>query len=113
MKKKILIIGNSARAYALAKKISIDNEVYVAPGNDAMKEFASIIDIREDSVAELLEFVMENDISLTIPFSIKSLTTGIVDVFMKNNQQVFAPNSRIANLVLDKNMLKKLLISGF
>ena len=72
MKRKILIIGNSANAYALAKILSERNEVFVAPGSTTIKEFASCVDIRENSASELLEFVMEQGIDLTIPVSINS-----------------------------------------
>lgn len=109
MEKKILIIGNSAKEYALAKKMSKACEVFVAPGNIAMKEFATTVDIREDSVAELLEFVMENGIDLTIPVSRKAMLTNIVDLFNKNNLQIFAPNSSNVSLLSDKAYMKKLL----
>ena len=44
MSKKILIIGNSAKEYALAKKLSQNNDIYVAPGNDAIEDFATCVD---------------------------------------------------------------------
>ena len=49
----ILIVGDSAIEYSLAHKLSLLNEVkavFVAPGNDAMKEFCTIVDIREDTL---------------------------------------------------------------
>lgn len=107
MRKKILIIGNSAAVYALAKNLSERNEIFVAPGSDTIKEFAECLDIRENSVAEILEFVMENEIDLTIPMSPAALKTDIVDLFNKNNRQIFAPSSKAANLVFDKTLAKK------
>ena len=92
MKKKVLIIGNSSKEYAFAKKMSETCEVYVASGNDGIKEFASCVDIRETSAQELLEFAMENCIDLTIPVSVGALNTDIVNLFSKNNLQIFAPN---------------------
>lgn len=109
MSKKIFIIGNSANVYALAKKLSEENEVFVAPGSDCIKEFATCIDIREDALSELLEFAMENGIDLTIPFSEKSLRTNIVNAFSDNNIQVFAPEQKIVNAILDKALMKKIL----
>ncbi len=109
MDKKILIIGNSAKEYALAKKLSEKYEVFVAPGSPTIKEFAQCIDIREDSVSELLEFVMENGIDLTIPVSLNSLSTDIVEIFNKNGQQIFAPSYSAMKLVLDKAAMKKVL----
>lgn len=109
MKKKILVIGNSAKEYALAKFLSKENDVYVAPGSATIKEFATCIDIREDAISELLEFAVETGIDLTIPTSLKSLKTNIVDIFNNNQQQIFAPTQNALNTLLDKTSLKKLL----
>ena len=107
MKKKILIIGNSAKEYALAKKLSENNQIFVAPGSDTIKEFATCLDIREDSVAELLEFVLENSIDLTVPVSYKALQSDIVEVFSNNNQQIFAPPQKAMQTLCDKAFMKK------
>jgi len=109
MKKKILILGNSAKEYSLAKYLSVNNDVYVAPGSDTIKEFAQCVDIRESSVSELLEFVMENGIDMTIPVSQNSLKTNIVEIFNNNNQQVFAPSFNASKIILDKAFAKKTL----
>ena len=95
MSKKILIIGNSIKEYVLAKKLAEKNEVFVAPGNDAMKDFVSCVDIREDSIVELLEYVMENGIDITIPLSSKALSTNIVKLFNDNGLQIFAPSQEV------------------
>lgn len=109
MKKKVLIIGNTAKEYALAKKMSEYCEIFVIPGNDAMKEFATCIDIRENSVQEILEFVMENGIDLTIPVSMKALDTDIVKIFTNNNLEIFAPDKNAIKLMADKAYAKKLM----
>lgn len=109
MSKKILIIGNSARVYSLAKKLSEHNEIYVAPGNDTIKEFASCVDIREDAVSELLEYVMENGIDLTVPVSETAINSNITEVFNNNNQHIFAPSKNAAKLMFDKTLMKKVL----
>lgn len=109
MNKKILIIGNSAKEYALAKRFAENNEVFVVSGSDTIKEFATCVDIREDSVSELLEFAMENSIDITIPVSTKALNSNIVEVFNKNNQQVFAPTLSASKLIFDKAGMKKVL----
>lgn len=109
MKKKILIIGNSVKEYALAKYLSNDADVFVAPGSSTMKDFSTPVDIREDSVSELLDFVMENGIDLTIPVSKKALNTDIVEIFNKNEQQIFAPALNSTKIVFDKALAKKTL----
>lgn len=109
MKKKILIIGNSAKEYALAKRLAENSEVFVTSGSDALKEFATCVDIREDSVSELLEFAVENSIDMTIPISMKALSSNIVEIFNKNNQQIFAPTLSATKLIFDKAVTKKIL----
>lgn len=109
MSKKILIIGNSANAYALAKKLANNHEIYITPASDSLKEFATCLDIREDAVTELLEFVMETGIDLTIPVSQKSLSTNIVNVFSNNEQPIFAPSQTASKIVFDKALAKKVM----
>lgn len=109
MSKKILIIGNGAKEYALAKKLAEKHEVFVTPTSDTIKEFATCLDIREDAINELLEFVMENDIDLTIPVSQKALNTEIVEQFNQNNQPIFAPVKNACKLIFDKALAKKVL----
>lgn len=109
MSKKILIIGNGAKEYALAKKLSEKHEIYITPASDTLKEFAQTLDIREDSVAELLEFVMENGIDMTIPVSSAALNSNIVEVFNNNNQKIFAPDERASRIIFDKALAKKVL----
>lgn len=109
MNKKILIIGNTARVYSLAKKLSESNEVFVAPGSSTIKEFATCIDIRENLVSELLEYVMENGIDLTIPVSATALSSDIVEIFNNNSQRIFAPSKKASKLIFDKTLMKKVL----
>ena len=108
-KKKILILGNSANAYSLAKKLSENNEIFAASGNNGMKEFAQCVDIRESSVNELLDFALENGIDMVIPVSQASLNTELVKLFQKHKLSVFAPDNSISRVLTDKAGTKKLL----
>ena len=109
MEKKILIIGNGPNAYALAKKLSEQHKIYITPASDTLNDFAQIIDIREDNVNELLEFVLENQIDMTIPVSAKSINTDIASIFANNGQSIFAPQARCNELVTNKVYAKKTL----
>lgn len=109
MKKKILIIGNGLNAYSLAKKMSEKHDVYVTPSSDPMKEFAKTLDIREDSINELLKFVVNNHIDMTIPVSQIAINADIAGIFSQNEQPVFAPNAIANSIVSDKSQAKKIL----
>lgn len=114
MRKKILIIGNSAREYALAKYLSKEYDVFVAPGTSVMKSFATCVDIRPDNINELLDFVMENNIDMTIPISELSIQSDISARFGEHKLSVFAPSARaigmLSNKVIAKRTLYKLRI---
>ncbi len=109
MKKKILIIGNTPNVYALAKKLSEKHDIYCVPGCDTLKEFAECVDIREDSINELLNFVMENDIDMTVAISQEAINSDIVTKFTNNKQQIFAPTPKAHEIVTDKAFAKKFL----
>ncbi len=109
MKKKILIIGNGANAYALAKKLSDKHDIYVTPSSDTLKDFATCLDIREDNANELLDFVLENGIDMTIPVSLKSLKADIVTKFTENKQQIFGSNTNTNEIMYSKTTAKKIL----
>ena len=109
MKNKLLIIGNSAKEETLAKIFSENFEVYVAPGNDAISEFATLVDIRETNVTELLEFVLENDISFTVCSSEAAIKENIAGIFESNGQKIFAPTANAAKFATEKSVGKKLM----
>lgn len=113
--KKILIVGSSAKEYALANKLkSYDCEITVAPGNERIKDIAACVDIRENNIKELLEYALENGTDLTIASSSKAIANDIVSLFQANNQLIFAPElnsaAEILNLAACKKFLYKLRI---
>ena len=111
-KKRILIVGNSAKEHALAKEISglrDVEKVFVAPGNKATKEIAECVDIREDDVDGLFEFAIKNNITLTIVSSDKALKADVAGMFGANEQPVFATERECADFALSKSVAKRLL----
>ena len=108
MEKNVLIIGNSAKESALAKILSEEFKVFVAPGNDGMKEFAQIVDIRENNVIELLNFALENDIYYTIACSSEAIKEDVANLFNDNGLMIFAPDRDSAQFTISKSVAKKL-----
>lgn len=111
-KKNVLIIGSSAKEYALAKYIAnleYVDKVYVAPGNVVAKDFAEVVDIREDAVSELLEFVIKNDINFTIASSSNAIKADIASYFKENAQPIFAPDAKISEFTTSRSTAKKFL----
>ncbi len=109
-KKKVLIVGSSAKEYALVQKFkNYDCEIVVAPGNSAIKEIAECVDIREHNVQELLEYALENAVDLTIAASETAIKNDISGIFQANNQLIFAPTAISAEMTFSRSAGKKFL----
>ena len=109
MKKKILVVGNSASAYALCKVLAKNHDVFVTSVSNCFSDFAHIVDIRENNPKEILEFVLENDIDLTILTSRNSINTDIVELFNRNKQLIFGSSKNTAETIFNKYFAKKLM----
>lgn len=108
--KNVLIVGSGAASYTLAQKIAALGEVaevFVAPGSSNMSDFATVVDIRENNVQELLEFVLENAIDMTIVNSEVAIDNDIASVFQEHNQMTFSPTKQSANISINKISGKK------
>lgn len=109
-RKKVLIVGNSAKEYALIKKFKIyDCEIFAAPGNSSIAEIAQCVDIREENVQELLEFVLENGIDLTVASSEIAVKNDIAGLFQANEQLIFAPSQAASVFAVSRSAGKKFL----
>ena len=107
---KILIIGSGAKEYSLAKLISqYENTslVFVAPGNEAIAEFANCIDIKADNIEELTDFAKANEIDLTIAASEKAIENNIAQLFNEAGLTIFAPTAEAARIATSKSISKK------
>jgi phosphoribosylamine--glycine ligase len=107
---KILIIGSGAKEYTLAKQISYYENtdlVFVAPGNDAIAEFANCIDINANEIDELANFAKTNEIDLTIVCSERAIENDIAEKFNEQGLMVFAPTVEAARITTSKSVSKK------
>ena len=79
---KVLVIGKGGREHALAlaaHKSALVDEVYAAPGNPGMAQFATCVDISDSDVEGLVAFAKKEQIDLTIVGPEASLSLGVVD----------------------------------
>lgn len=107
--RNVLILGKSAKEFALAKHLSEGYKVYVLPGSSAMEEFATVVDSQIDDVRKIVEFVLENDISMTIVVDDEFVSQELLETFQKNDLQIFSPNLSFVDLLKDKVAVKKFL----
>lgn len=111
-KKNILIVGNTIAATALVKKLhKIDNcgEIYATGFRGGMPDYVKMVDIRDENVSELLEFVLENSVDLTIAISNNAIKADIAGLFSANGQMIFAPDFESAKQIIDEAATKKFL----
>ena len=81
---KVLVVGGGGREHAIVDALSRSTHVgkiYCAPGNAGIAAQAECVPIKDTQIDELLEFVKENGIDLTVVGPEASLSAGLVDAF--------------------------------
>ncbi|WP_212935137.1 phosphoribosylamine--glycine ligase [Bacillus hominis] len=108
----VLVIGRGGREHALAWKFAQSEKVekvYVAPGNEGMRDVAIPIDIDENDFDALVLFAKENNVGLTFVGPEIPLMNGIVDCFKEEGLRVFGPNKAAAVIEGSKAFTKELM----
>ena len=108
---KVLVVGSGGREHALCWKIAQrpDTEVYVAPGNIGMVDVATLVNIKVDDIAGLVDFAKAEGIDLTVVGPELPLTLGIVDAFQEAGLACLGPNKAAAKLEGSKAFSKELM----
>lgn len=109
---KILVIGSGGRESTLVWKLAQAEEVtqlYCAPGNAGTACYAENLEIPESDFDQLIEFVREKGIDLTVVGPEQPLVDGIVDRFVSHNLKIFGPTQNAARLEGSKVFAKKLM----
>lgn len=111
---KVLIVGSGGREHAIAWSVAKSpkvTEIYCAPGNAGIAEYASCVDISAMEFDKLAAFAQEKEIDLTIVGMDDPLVGGIVDVFEAKGLRVFGPRKNAAILegskAFSKDLMKK------
>ena len=105
MKYNVLILGSGGREHAIVWALYNDrkiNKIYCATGNAGTSEFAENVTIDILNNKEILDFVYNNKIDITIVGPEQPLENGIVDYFEMNNKLIFGPNKFSAQLETSK-----------
>lgn len=109
---KVLVVGGGGREHAIAKQFSVApsvTKVFVAPGNDGMKNDVEIVDIKADDFEGLVSFAKENHIDLTFVGPEDPLADGIVDYFAESGLTAFGPTKAAAQIEGSKSFAKDLM----
>jgi phosphoribosylamine---glycine ligase len=108
----VLIIGRGGREHAICRKVSeskLVENVFVAPGNDGMKDVAKLVPIEENCQEQLIQFAMDHNIGLTIIGPEIPLLAGLADKFQEAGLAVFGPSQAAAEIEGSKSFAKELM----
>ena len=109
---KVLVIGSGGREHAIARQFNNSasvSEVFVAPGNDGMKNDAECIGINATDFDALASFAIEQKIDLTFVGPEQPLSEGIVDYFTDRGLRIFGPTKAAAQIEGSKSFAKELM----
>ena len=112
---KLLVIGSGGREHALAFKASqspLVDTVFVAPGNAGTASEPGLVNVAIDPLdfEALAQFVVSNNVELTIVGPEIPLVAGIVDDFSKRGLACFGPCQAAAQLEGSKAFTKEFLV---
>ena len=109
---KILIVGSDLNAFLLAKYIKVQNfsyDLYITTDEICDDGSYTPIDIKENDVHSICDFVKYNQIEFTIATSQLAIINGIADVFKKEGFPIFAPFSEAARITFFNSIAKKIM----
>lgn len=108
----ILVVGSGGREHAIVKKFNHSpsvNRVFVAPGNDGMRQDAEVVPIDAMDFAGLAQFAKDNAVDLTFVGPEQPLAAGIVDFFQLRGLTIFGPTKAAAQIEGSKSYAKTLM----
>ncbi len=106
---KILVIGSGAREHAVCWKLKQSSKVdkiYCAPGNGGISQIAECVNIKADSLNELVNFAVLNNIDLAVIGPEGPLVEGLTDMLEEKAIKVFGPCKKGARLEGSKSYSK-------
>ncbi len=106
---KILVVGSGGREHALAWKLAQSERiqmVYVAPGNGGTARDIRLSNVNITDPAQLADFVVKENIGLTVVGPETPLAGGIVNLFRARGLKIFGPTKEAAQLESSKDFAK-------
>ena len=103
------MVGSGGREHALAWRLAQSRRVqsiYVAPGNGGMAKEPGLTSFPTGKIESLAEFVVREDIALTVVGPEAPLAEGIVDFFREKGLKIFGPTKAAAQLESSKDFAK-------
>jgi phosphoribosylamine--glycine ligase len=111
----ILLVGGGGREHALAWKISqspLCGNLYCAPGNPGIGQYAQCVDIKVDDLAGMVNFAKANGVELVVIGPEDPLAMGLADKLREQDILVFGPSAQGARIESDKAYAKEMMRSA-
>ena len=99
--KKVLVVGGGGRCHAIVKALRRSpqvEKVFCAPGNAGIAEDADCVAIGVEDVDNIVKFVGENGIDLTVVGPEAALAAGVVDALEAAGHTAFGPTKAAARI---------------
>jgi phosphoribosylamine--glycine ligase len=109
---KVLVIGSGGREHAIVWKLAQSPRVthlFCAPGNAGIEALAMCAPVAVEDLAGLQQFVISEQIDLTVVGPEAPLALGIVDAFRKAKLKIFGPTRTAAQVESSKAFSKDLM----
>ncbi len=110
---KVLVIGGGGREHALAWRLKQSprvNEVFVAPGNAGTALEKGLKNIPITAISDLIDFVKNELVEITIVGPEAPLAEGIVDAFRLAGLKIFGPTKQAIQLESSKDYSKSFML---
>ena len=108
---KILVAGSGGREAAMVWVFAqtSDTEVFCAPGNAGIAEYATCIPVKATDIDGLLSFARSEKMDLTVVGPETPLVAGIANLFRKEGLMICGPSAAAAQSEGSKAWFKRLL----
>lgn len=109
MKINVLLIGSGGREHALAwgiAKSDLLDQLFIAPGNPGTGKLGQNVSLDVSDHQSVLDFIVENNVRLTVVGPEQPLVEGIADFLEETGQKVFGPKKAAAMLEGSKEFAK-------
>jgi phosphoribosylamine---glycine ligase len=110
---KVLVIGGGGREHALAWRLKQSprvKEVFVAPGNAGTALEKGLKNIPITAISDLIDFVKNELVEITIVGPEAPLAEGIVDAFRLAGLKIFGPTKQAIQLEASKDYSKSFML---
>lgn len=109
---KILIVGSDLNSIMLAQYVKLQDsthDIYITSLDKTEDKSFTPINIRENDVNSICDFVKYNQIEFTIVTSQLAIINGIADKFKKECFPIFAPFAEAARITYFNSIAKKIM----